>query len=183
MEEVMKRAVVVLAVVLVFVTGTAFAQSSGAITLDMKNGTIDDLMVDILMDQQQYQNKPMSITNVLFGKFTAEVTNIIYRPDSGGNWFQDTNTYRFYDRDYFSAMSDNRFWFWFQSADREGLRLMLSLNGKYLPIVKLNIRGTYLRLRSGTLMYNIFLVTSFDIDGKTYTGTIPDSVGGIRINK
>jgi hypothetical protein len=179
----MKRTILVVWAALMVVPQMIVAQSNSVITLDMKNGTVDDLIVDLLLDQKQYHNKTIEIQNLFFHQFCADSHGVNPTKNEDA-WFDDTGTFGVYDGEYsISVHYDHKFWFYFHPADRDGLRFMLSLNGKYIPMVKCVIKGVYfVNNFARSMTGNIFLVTSLEVDGRTYTGTIPASIDGIRIN-
>lgn len=95
-------------------TGLALAQSNNPIVLDGQGGNIDDIIMDIVMDQDMYHLKNISIKNVYYDNFgTQNPTGYV----GANSWFKESETHVFRKT---PMMRTNNFDFWFHpvSSDR-----------------------------------------------------------------
>jgi hypothetical protein len=171
----MKRTLFALTCLLAL-AGTAFSQTQGAyIILDGKGANIDSVLSDLLLDVDLYQGKFITLQNVIYLKFGVNSRKTTFYECAP--WFDESETYEFLVTD---LMYNKRMSFYFQptKTDRDMRKAMMDLDGRfYLRPQAMTISGRFFehRLRTGLVLY-LFLVDSFEIVGKKYTGTIPDKV-------
>jgi hypothetical protein len=167
----MKKAIVGL-VILGVTVGSLLAQNNNVMVVDGKNGTLDDVIMDIILDKNIYNKKNISIQNVYyqFGTRTNTMPSFVELHP----WFH--NAYGFYKT---STMIDNVFNFFFYPADsdRDGQRLMLELNGKRYNVPrKVNIHGKFIVHTDSNYTSHLFLVESLEIEGNKYIGVLPETL-------
>jgi len=171
----MNRTLLALACLFVF-SGTAFTQSKGAyMVLDGKGANIDSALSDLLLDKDLYQGKFITLQNVIYPKFGVNSKKTTFYECAP--WFDQSETYEFLDTD---LMYNKRMSFYFQptKTDHDMRKAMMDLDGKfYTRPQAMTISGRFFehRLNTGLVLY-LFLVDSFEIVGKKYTGAIPDKV-------
>lgn len=171
----MKRTLFAL-VCLLALTGTAFAQAKETyMVLDGKGTNIDSALSDLLLDKDLYQGKFVTLQNVIYPKFGVNSKKTTFYECAP--WFDESETYEFLDTD---LMYNKRMSFYFQptKTDRETRKAMMDLDGRsYTRPQAMTINGRFFehRLDTGLVLY-LFLVDSFEILGKKYTGTIPDKI-------
>ena len=155
-------------------TGSLFSQNNDVTVIDAKNGSIDGVVRDLVLDRNILHTKSISIQNVSYGDFGVRSDAVSF---AGANsWFDDPETYVFLET---QTMRSHNFKFWFQPlpSDREGRRYMMELNGNlYNAPQRLNINGKFFMIPlSGTVVL-AFLVESFEIRGRKYEGLLPATV-------
>jgi hypothetical protein len=171
----MKKTFVVLACLLVYM-GTLYAQADATyIVLDGKGGSIDSALADLLLDKDVYQGKLVALNNVIYPRFGVASKKVTFYKSAA--WFNDSETYKFLETDF---MRSKEMIFFFQplKTDRDMRKALLGMDGKYyMSPQTMTIRGKFVehKLNTGLVLY-LFLVDSFEVLGKKYTGLIPDKV-------
>jgi hypothetical protein len=169
----MEKKLFFMTVLMAVVIGSTFSQS-GTVVLDAKHGSIDDVVYDLILDKDMYNNKTIVIKDATYPEFGS-------RPNIGFanavSWFEDAGTYRIIQT---SVMRSNNFQFIFHPSqnDREGRKLMLDLNGKYYTSPKVvTLEGKFFahQIQYGPAIY-LFLITSLEINGQKYSGEIPNQI-------
>jgi hypothetical protein len=162
-----------LVTVLFICAGALFAQNS-VIEIDATGKDLEEITGDMLLDWEIYNGKNISIKNVLVNHFSAASgKGILFGP--GGTditpWLRDPETFRISESNYSERTRANGFFFWFHPADRNGRKFMMDLDGKYYTAPRVvTFNGGFIRYHDGTT-YNMFIVSSFIIDGTEYKGT------------
>jgi len=171
----MKKTLLVLTCLLL-ITATTFAQAKGAyMVIDGKGANIDSALTDLLLDKDIYQGKLITLANVLYPKFGLNSRKVTFFECAP--WFDDSETYLFLDTDLMHK-KDMSFFFQPTKTDREMRKAMMDLNGKYYTNPQaMTISGRFVehQLYGGLILF-LFMVDSFEVAGKKYTGAIPDKV-------
>jgi hypothetical protein len=162
-----------MAVLMAVAIGSTFSQS-GMVVLDAKNGSIDDVVYDLILDKDIYNNKTIVIKNAIYPEFGSNPNTGFFK---AVDWFEDAGTYRINQT---NVMRSNNFQFIFHPSqnDREGRKLMLDLNGKYYTSPKaVTLEGKFVahQIQYGRAIYP-FLITSLEINGQKYSGEIPNQI-------
>ncbi|OHD20126.1 MAG: hypothetical protein A2Y38_14835 [Spirochaetes bacterium GWB1_59_5] len=171
----MKKTMFVLTCLLL-ITATSFAQATDIyMIIDGKGANIDSALSDLLLDKDLYLDKFVTLANVMYPEFGFNARKVTFFECAP--WFDDSETYLFRDT---RMMYSKEMSFYFQptKTDRDMRKAMLDFVGKYLinPQV-MTISGRFVehQLSTGLILY-LFLVDSFELLGKKYTGAIPDKV-------
>ena len=170
----MKKKKFFVAVLLCIFVGLIFGQNTDVVILDAKNGNIDGVVRDLVLDRNVLHLKSVSILNASYIDFGVRSNAISFY---GANpWFDDPETYAFFET---QTMRNHNFKFWFRplSSDRDGRRYMMDLDGNYYTSPqRVNINGKFFMVKiPGTVVLG-FLVESFEILGKTYGGVLPSTI-------
>ncbi|HUW71164.1 MAG TPA: hypothetical protein VMX33_13120 [bacterium] len=171
----MKRILLVLTCLL-SITAASFAQAKDAyMIIDGKGANIDSALSDLLLDKDLYQGKMITLANVMYPEFGFKASKVTFYECAP--WFEDSETYRFRDT---RMMHNKNLSFYFQptKTDRDMRKAMLGFQGTYFTNPQaMTISGRFVehQLYGGLILF-LFLVDSFELSGKKYTGAIPDKV-------
>jgi hypothetical protein len=168
-----------LGVILLILTNTLLIAQVGSIQLDAKGASIDDVVSDIIIDQDIYNNKTLTLLNVVYPYFGF--TKPIYANVRFAiPWVKDTETVRFntsFDQN--TVLYTNKFEFIFHpiETDREARRQVLTEKDRYFtrPVTITNLTGKFLVNTGKVSTAYFFFVQSFEIIEleRKYVGTVP----------
>jgi len=167
-------------IALVMVTSALFSQND-VLVIEANGKSLDDVVRGILLDWEEYHSKKVSIRNVRLAKFGVESAILAFKPNNmvrpTQEWINNPETYRLLENTHSATQIDARFIFWFQPGNREAREFVFNMLGKSYPTAKTaTINGFYWRVIAYNRGYNPFFVSSFIIDGKEYTGTLPSNM-------
>jgi hypothetical protein len=173
-EEIMRRSLII--AVACFFSVLSFAYSEEAyIVVDGKGAILDNVITDLLLDKAVYNGHRVSLTNIVYPRFGVKSKKVGFY--KAAPWFSEAETYLFSRTD---LLHDKGFDFYYQPlmSDRDTRKEMLNLDGKnFATPLKMTINGKFIehRLTTGLVLY-LFLVESFEVNGKKYVGLIPEAI-------
>ena len=171
----MKKITIAMTAVLgaILLTATAVHSQAAPKVIKADGREIDDVVADILVDSDQYNNQEIEIRGTIYEKFGFREALTFYEDNS---WFEDSKTVMFNQT---SQMHDESVCFYFQPASRDARKYVLTLRGKYYtaPHQISSIFGTFTayKIPYGPAL-NVFLVRRLVVDGQTFEGTLPERI-------
>jgi hypothetical protein len=169
----MKRLILSIAVM---VCVTAFYVHADPIVIKADGKSIDDVVADIILDADKYDQKALEIRGAIYPEFGFT------KYDGGfmdaNPWFEDNAIVIFSQS---REMRDQEFFFYFHpdNANREARKYVLSMTGKNYtePSSLTSIVGVFVvyKIPYGPTL-NLFLVKRLVLQGQTYEGTLPVSI-------
>lgn len=148
---------------------------SNSIVINCDGKLFGDVLYDIILDKDKYDNKILELDNVLFSEFGFESQTITFAWCS--DWFKDTETYEVKKND---IMYDNKFKIFYHplSTDQEGRKFALKLKGKYFTVPKkVTLNGKFVihKINHGPTIL-LYLLDSFTINDTKYNGSLPTTI-------
>lgn len=165
---------IIFTVFTIFMIQSLIAQAD-IIKIDGKGQLIDDVLFDIILDQNNYDNKIIGVDNVLYSNFGFEARKVNFAWCS--EWFKDNETYLLNRT---NSMYDNSFNIYFHPipTNQDGRKFALSLKGKYYTAPKLvSLKGKFIvhKINFGPTIL-LYMVDTISINDTNYSGTIPTQI-------
>jgi len=135
---------------------------------------ISQVIVDIILNRETYDNKYINLVNVVFDSFNVASNAEKVR---GFDWLNNNDTFGFLltTNAFANELTANNFRIYIQPNNEVSKRYFLQLNGKYVqPAKRMSMKSKYYYYtdRNGEKQ-NILIVYEIEIDGDIYFGNLP----------